>query len=69
MNGLKVNYISSKGMDRMLSNGWNMVLPSSYRETAEELHSRLSATYAKVKVYYCSTAVRGYHDWVAFVKR
>ena len=60
--------LSGKEQDRMCNNGWFLVIAEP-RETTEELYNRLSKKYNKVKVYYSTTAIKGYHDIFAMVKR
>lgn len=67
---MKVNYLNGAGQDRMLRNGWMLMLPISYTETAEKMHERLTALgYTQVKVYWEGTQIRGIHRYFAFVKR
>lgn len=66
---MKVNYCGGSQQERMIQNGWTLML-AQFRETPEELHARLIASgYTKVKVYWEGTRVRGIHDYFAFVKR
>jgi hypothetical protein len=64
---IKVNYCGGKQQERMIKNGWRMIL-AEFRETPEELYERLVARGYKVKVYWDSTRIRGIHDYFAFVK-
>ena len=66
---MTVNYISNKRQEQMLSNGWRLMLSDSLTETAEEMVERLSERYSQVKVYWVATRIRGYHKYIAFVKR
>ena len=67
-NGTKrVYYCGGDAQERMCRNGWTLML-SEFRETPEELFTRLSARYSKVKVYYDTTCVKGLHSYFAFVK-
>ncbi len=65
---MKVNYCGGSQQERMIKNGWRMIL-ANFRETPEELYERLTARgYKQVKVYWVGTAVKGIHDYFAFVK-
>ena len=64
---MKVNYCGGDAQERMLKNGWTMVLHTE-NDTLDSFYRRLSEDYEKVKVYWCSTRVRGYHDHFAMVK-
>lgn len=64
---MKVNYLGSKGQERMIKNGWRIKLVE-FGETSDQLYERLSKRYSKVKVYYDTTRVRGYHEYFAMVK-
>lgn len=63
-----VRYCGRQGQLDMEARGWMLMLPLSCRETPEEIFERLSRDYSKVKVYWDTTAVRGYHEYFAFVK-
>lgn len=65
---MTINYISDKRQEQMLANGWRLRLAESATETAEQMTERLSKRYSKVKVYWVATRIRGYHDYIAFVK-
>lgn len=76
-NTLKVNYCGGKAQERMIKNGWTLVIRQTvkdegaiYRrqETEEELYERCTKTYAKVRLYWCSTYVRGIHEIFAMCK-
>ena len=64
---MKVNYLGGKGQERMIKNGWTIKLVK-FDETSDQLYERLSQRYSKVKVYYNTTRVRGYHKYFAMVK-
>lgn len=65
---MKVNYCSGKRQNEMIKNGWSLKT-SKFNETAEELYNRMiESGYTKVKVYYGTTAIRGYHNYFAMVK-
>lgn len=66
---MKVNYCGNKAQERMIKNGWRLELAENYLETPEEMYERLSADYAKVKIYYSATTIRGLHKYFAMVKR
>ena len=66
---MKVNYCSREQQERMSKNGWILKLAEPYGEDAEHMYERLSKEYAKVKVYYDTTMIRGLHKYFAFVKR
>lgn len=66
---IKVNYCGREAQERMIKNGWRLILTESYRETPEELYNRLVAQgYKQVKVYWEGTRIRGIHNYFAFVK-
>ena len=62
------NYLGGKGQKRMIENGWRIELRKSC-ESYEALYERLSKEYSKVKVYYDTTMIRGYHKYFAMVKK
>lgn len=64
-----VRYCGGNEQERMIANGWRIELPENCRETPEEIYERLSQRYGKVKVYYDTTMVRGYHDYFAMVRQ
>lgn len=68
---VNVNYASGALQDRMVNNGWRIELMDNCNESAQGLYDRLAATglYKDIKVYYCTTAIRGLHKYVAFVKK
>lgn len=62
-------YCGGKEQERMLANGWRIIVTDSCRETPEDLFNRcVSMGYKKVKVYYEATRVRGLHSYFAMVK-
>lgn len=64
---MKINYITDKRLEEMLSKGWKLC--SVHRaEPTEWTYNRLSATHKAVKVYYTKTRVRGLWDTVFLVK-
>ena len=62
-------YLGGKEQDRMIANGWRIMLKESMNESPEEMFERLSKTYPKVKIYWDTTRVRGLHNYFAMVKR
>ncbi len=65
------------GQIRMEDKGWRLRITQTVKdegavyvrsETPQELYDRLSKQYAKVKVYYSGTMVRGIHSYYAFCK-
>lgn len=65
---MKINYCGKDAQERMVKNGWTIML-RNYNETPKEMFDRLSERYSKVKVYWTSIMIRGYHDYFAMVKR
>ena len=63
-----VRYCGRKEVERMLANDWHLEL-AEFGETSEEIYERLSKRFSKVKVYYGTTCVKGYHEYFAMVKR
>lgn len=67
---MKVNYLGREGQERMIRNGWKIMLPINYTETAEKMFERLSNMgYTHIKIYWESTAIRGLHKYIAMVKK
>ena len=67
---MKVNYCGGAQQDRMIANGWTIMLAKNYIESPEEMLARLTDMgFSKVKVYYESTRIRGLHSYFAMVKR
>lgn len=65
---MKVNNCGGKQQDRMVKNGWRLIV-ADFRESPDELYKRLVASgWKQVKVYWCGTQIRGLHDYFAFVK-
>lgn len=65
---MKVNYCGGSQQERMIANGWRMIL-AEFRESPEELYERLvKYGYEKVKVYWNSTRIKSLHSYFAFVK-
>lgn len=64
---MKTNYCGRKMQEDMLKRGWSLHLTKNH-ETDDELFERLSKQYRKVKVYYVTTAIRGYYNYIAFTK-
>lgn len=65
---MKVRYCGAKEQDRMIKNGWKIELPINYQEQPEAIFKRLQKEYAKVKIYYSTTMIRGLHEYFAMVK-
>ena len=66
---MKINHCGNEAQERMIKNGWKLMLTENYLETPEELYTRLIAKgYKQVKVYWQGTRIRGIHDYFAFVK-
>lgn len=71
--------ISGKRLDEMVARGWTCKIKDwvlkegckyKSQEGDDEFYTRLvEAGYKKVKLYYVSTRIRGYHDTIAMVKR
>ena len=67
---MTVNYCGGKQQEKMIKNGWRVELAKSYNESPEEIKDRLTGCgYSKVKVYYDTTRIRGFHTYFAMVKR
>lgn len=71
-NGKFVNVNNGNGalQDRMINNGWKIVLTESCSETAQQLYDRLENTglYKDIKIYWTGTRIRGIHSYFAMVK-
>jgi len=58
------------GQERMIKNGWRIMVKNSSRESNEDLIKRLNVLgYNKIKLYEETTNVRGYHHVFAMCKR
>lgn len=65
---IKINYCGGKQQDRMIKNGWRLIL-AEHNESPTEIYNRLiEKGYKQVKVYYNTTQIRGLHKYFAFVK-
>lgn len=64
---MKINYCGAKMQRDMISRGWQLKLQKEH-ETNEQFYERLSQSYNKVKIYYVTTSVRGFYNYIAFVK-
>lgn len=69
-NGAEKNtyFLSSKRMNEMCAKGWRVKADRTCRETAQDVYDRLSRCYAEVRIYECSTSVRGLRDIFAMCK-
>lgn len=65
---MRINHLSKVGQERMIRNGWVLMLPLNYMENIEEMHKRLSVEYSDVRIYWCGTMVRGIHNYFAMCK-
>lgn len=57
-----------KFQEDMESRGWSVRIANSYQENEQDLYDRLAKYYDKVRIYYDTTMIRGYHKIFAFVK-
>lgn len=60
--------LSNKEQERMVNNGWRLMLADSYSETESALYARLSEKWEKVKIYESTTQIRGLHSMYAMCK-
>ena len=66
-----VNYCRREQQERMLRLGWKLKIARNVQEEldGDALYTRLlEEGYEKVRVYYDTTAIRGFHCNFAFVK-
>ena len=64
----KTRLLSGKEQERMINNGWWLCLPEPLEGT-EAMRERLSEKYSQVKMYYVTTAIRGFYKPIAMVKK
>lgn len=66
---MKINNLGKKGQERMLNNGWRIIVTDNCSETPEQLKERCeNLGYNEVKIYWCGTQIKGIHTIFAMVK-
>ena len=67
---IEARLLGGKGQEDLIAKGYHIIL-AKFRESEQELYDRLTTSgynYKSVRIWKCSTAVRGIHDIFAMVK-
>lgn len=67
---IEARLLGGKGQEDLIAQGYHIIL-AKFRESEQELYDRLITSgynYKSIRIWKCSTAVRGIHDIFAMVK-